>query len=69
MKQDIVYKNHYTADDGKAFICKTDEPDEETGKVYQSKDIWIGNGDSIENYIEVDEEIYEGGEDVNDSNQ
>lgn len=58
MIQDIQFKNHYIAEDGKVIIQKNDVLDEET-KTYPTatKSLWLGKFDNIENYKEVDEII------------
>lgn len=56
MIQDINFKNHYLAEENKIIINKDDEIDKETNQYPSAtKSLWLGKGDSIENYIEVDE--------------
>jgi len=49
MIQDEKYLMHYTAEEGKVIV-----PKDKTIEI-QTKTIWIGSADSIDNYEEVDE--------------
>lgn len=54
MIQDLINKNHYTAELGKVIIQKGDVLDIEINAyATATQSLWLGKGDSIENYEEV----------------
>ena len=62
MKYTTFNLTKYDADDGKVFDWKTpryieDENGNQTQEHLYAKTLFIGVNDSIENYIEIDEEI------------
>lgn len=58
MIQDEKYSNHWIASAGMVIISKDDTLNEETNSYNtQTKSLWLGKFDSIENYMEVAEPI------------
>ena len=54
MTQDLINRNHYIADKGKVIIQKGDVLDAETNTyATATQSLWLGKGDSIANYEEV----------------